>query len=151
MHPLLSLAWGLSMGCYREYQLFLTLLISTECCHVFEFQLLCTFLARILRSATVHCRILYYGHLGARPVSVNAFSDQVDGWWTVELSPSYARTKVRPYPYYGTACTPRSSVMTIHFYLRLRAGLLTYSSHIASAMQSLRSAALVCSSRGTAA
>ena len=107
MHPLLSLARGLSMGCYREYQLFHTLLISTECRRVFEFQLLCTFLARILRSATVHCRIPYYGRLGARPVSVNAFSDQVDGRWTVEPSPSYARTKVRPYPYYGTACTPR--------------------------------------------
>ena len=38
-----------------------------------------------------------------------------------------------------------------NFHLRLRTGLETYSSHIAVAMLSLRAAALVRSSRGTAA
>ena len=80
-------------------------MLVLNCCHVFEFQVLCIF-ALILRSVTIHCRIPYYGRLRARPVSVNAYSDQVDGRWMVEPSPSYARTNVRPYPYYGMACTP---------------------------------------------
>jgi hypothetical protein len=32
----------------------------------------------------------------------------VDGTVTGEPFPSHDRTNVRPYPYYGTACTPRS-------------------------------------------
>ena len=83
-------------------------ILVLNCCRVFEFQVLCIF-ALILRSMTVHCHIPYYSHLRAHPVSVNTSSDQVDGQWTIESSPSYARTNVQPYPYYGTVCTPISS------------------------------------------
>ena len=74
-------------------------------------------------------------------------------WKTIEHSwiPRDEHTMYNILLYSACFYVVGSSIITMHFYLRLRAGLLTYSSHIASAMRSLRSVALVRSSRETAA